>query len=130
MATITNTPHLCLTICAFRNTELTEQEYHDYMAYKHAPLVKPLMDKYGILKYTMTHNSTDTRLLMSKIVDPQFANIADYDCIVQIVFRHVDDFVRLKQDPEYQRLVAPDHENFADTKRSRYLCSLDYDGAY
>jgi hypothetical protein len=58
---------------------------------------------------------------MSKIVDPQFANIADYDCIIQIVFRDIDDFVRLKQDPEYQRLVAPDHENFADTKRSRYL---------
>jgi hypothetical protein len=49
----TNISHLCLTICAYRNPELTEQEYHDYMAYKHAPLVKPLMDKYGILKYTM-----------------------------------------------------------------------------
>lgn len=58
---------------------------------------------------------------MNRIVDPQFANIAGYDCIVQIVFKNIDDFVRMKRDAEYQRLVVPDHENFADTKRSRYV---------
>lgn len=58
---------------------------------------------------------------MAKIADPQFANIADYDCIVQVVFRDIDDFVRLKSDPEYKSRVAPDHEGFADTGRSRYV---------
>ncbi|RJE23788.1 hypothetical protein PHISCL_03873 [Aspergillus sclerotialis] len=111
--------HLCLTICAYRNPSLSEQEYHEYMTHTHAPLVKPLMEKYGIVKFTMTHNFTETRNQMSKIIDPQFANIADYDCIVQIVFRDIEDFLAMKADPEYQRLVVPDHEKFADTKRSK-----------
>lgn len=58
---------------------------------------------------------------MKRIVDPQFANVADYDCIVQIVFRDIEDFVAMKADPEYQKFVAPDHEKFADTKRSKYV---------
>lgn len=56
---------------------------------------------------------------MNQIFDPQFANVADYDCIIQATFKSVDDFVRFKADPEYLRIIAPDHENFADTKRSR-----------
>ncbi|EGD96700.1 hypothetical protein TESG_04132 [Trichophyton tonsurans CBS 112818] len=108
---------LCLTICAFRHPSLSEQEYYDYMVY--APLVKPFMEKYGVLKYSMTHTFTSTKSLMGHIVDSQFANIAEYDCVVQIVFRDIQYFVRMKKDPEYQRLVVPDHEVFADTKRSK-----------
>ena len=59
---------------------------------------------------------------MDRIADPQFANVADYDCVIQIIFRDIEGFVRMKQDADYRRLVVPDHENFADTKRSRYTC--------
>ena len=45
--------YLCLTICAYRNPSLTEEEYYDYMTQTHAPLVKPLMEKYGIIRFTM-----------------------------------------------------------------------------
>lgn len=56
---------------------------------------------------------------MGRLFDPQFANVSDYDCIVQIVFKDIDDFVRMKADPEYVKNVIPDHEKFADTKRSK-----------
>lgn len=56
---------------------------------------------------------------MSKIADPQFANVADYDCIVQIVFENIDQFVQMKADPFFQKNLTPDHENFADTKRTK-----------
>jgi EthD domain len=59
-----------------------------------------------------------TRPLMGKLFDPQFANIADYDCIVQIQFKDVEDFVKLKADPLYREAIMQDHERFADTKRS------------
>lgn len=59
---------------------------------------------------------------MSTIYDAQFANVADYDCIVQIQFRDVEQFIRMKADPEYLRTIAPDHEHFADTKRTRWVC--------
>jgi hypothetical protein len=56
---------------------------------------------------------------MGELFDPQFVNIADYDCIVQIQFNDIQDFVKLKADPFYKSKVTPDHENFADTKRSK-----------
>ena len=57
---------------------------------------------------------------MDRIVDPQFANIANYDCIITATFPDVEDFVRMKADPFYQKYIAPDHENFADTRASKY----------
>lgn len=56
---------------------------------------------------------------MAQIAGPQFANVADYDCIVSACFKNIDDFVRMKADPYYKEKVMPDHENFADTKRSK-----------
>ncbi|KAI0182914.1 hypothetical protein EV127DRAFT_517377 [Xylaria flabelliformis] len=56
---------------------------------------------------------------MSKIFDSQFSNVADYDCIVQIQFRDIEEFIALKADPEYKKALFADHENFADTKKTK-----------
>ena len=66
-----------------------------------------------------THNPLSTRSLMKKIYDEQFSNIADYDCIVQIQFRDVEQFMALKNDPEYKSTIFADHKKFADTTRSK-----------
>lgn len=58
---------------------------------------------------------------MKEIFDEQFANVADYDCIVQIQFRDIQQFVSLKADPDYIKAIASDHEQFADTKRTKYV---------
>lgn len=68
-----------------------------------------------------THNTSAEKLLMESITGPQFNGNADYDCLVTIVFRDIEDFVRMKADPYYIEHVMPDHEKFADTKRSRYV---------
>ena len=57
---------------------------------------------------------------MAQIAGPQFNSFADYDCIVTAVFPEVQKFVRMKADPFFKERVMLDHENFADTKRSRY----------
>lgn len=44
---------ICLTITAYRNPSLDEEEYRRYMTKVHARLVSPLMEEYGILRYTM-----------------------------------------------------------------------------
>ncbi|KAM3082115.1 hypothetical protein ACMFMG_004564 [Clarireedia jacksonii] len=114
-----NSPMLCLTMCAYRKEGMDEEEYRNYMINNHAPLVKGLMVKHGIDKYSMTHTPVSTRALMGEIFDPQFSNVTDYDCIVQIQFRDIKQFVALKSDPEYKKFIFADHENFADTKRSK-----------
>jgi hypothetical protein len=62
---------------------------------------------------------------MDQIMGPQFNGTADYDCIVQATFKDIQDFVNMKADPFFKEKVAPDHENFADTTRSKYVfCSF------
>ena len=46
------------------------------------------------------------------------SNIADYDCFIHIVFKDVQDFVNVKNDPHYKQVVVPDHESFADQERT------------
>lgn len=114
---------LALTICGYKKFDISEEDYRHYMTKVHAPLVAGLMEKYGFVSWNMvsspsadgnavygpastayddtetegqTHNTSATRPLMAKLYDPQFANVADYDAIVQIVFKDVDDFVRMK----------------------------------
>jgi EthD domain len=55
---------------------------------------------------------------MAQLFDPQMANVADFDCFSQVVFKSVEDYKRMKQDPWYKQHLVGDHENFADTKRS------------
>lgn len=57
-------------------------------------------------------------MLLAQIFDRQFSNISNYDCIVQITFREISDFVNFKNDPKYRELIMGDHDQFADTKKS------------
>ncbi|KAL6898471.1 EthD domain-containing protein [Trichoderma evansii] len=109
---------LCLTITAYRKPGLSETEYREYMTKVHAPLVSGLMKEYGIVRYNMTHNDSQSRPLLFQLYDPEFSKLSDYDCIVQFVFRNMEDFLRMKADPRFLEKVAPDHKNFADTLRS------------
>ena len=45
-------------------------------------------------------------------------NIPDCDCFIQIVFRDIQDYINVKNDPHYMQVVVPDHKNFADHKRT------------
>ena len=63
---------------------------------------------------------------MAKLYDEQFANVADYDCFSQSVFESVDGLVAMKEDPFYKEFVKMDHENFADTRETKYVLTLEH----
>ncbi|KAF4989100.1 hypothetical protein FGRMN_9342 [Fusarium graminum] len=109
---------ISLTITAFKKPSLSDEEYRHYMTKVHAKLVSPLMEEYGIVRYTMSHNTKETRPMLHQLYDPQFSKLSEYDCIVQFVFKDLMDFQRMKADPRFLNTVAPDHVKFADTERS------------
>ncbi|KAF8466317.1 hypothetical protein BDZ91DRAFT_725055 [Kalaharituber pfeilii] len=43
----------CLSICGYRKLGLSEEQYHDYLTNVHGPLIKGLMEKYGIVSYSI-----------------------------------------------------------------------------
>lgn len=43
-----------------------------------------------------------TRDLISHIVDPQMANVSDYDCFSQVIFEDIELYKKMKDDPWYR----------------------------
>lgn len=127
-----------LTICAYRKQGTGEDAYYRYLSEKHAPLLTDLMVENKIIVYTMVriccrhsykdnlnidftkqHNTSDAKQLMGQIFEwlPD-SGIADYDAFIYIVSKDVQDFINVANDPHYQQVVVPDHQNFADHERT------------
>ncbi|KAF2232868.1 hypothetical protein EV356DRAFT_577960 [Viridothelium virens] len=111
--------YLCLTILGYRKPGMSEEAYRQYMNQVSAPMTKDLMVKYGVKRWTVIHNPSQTRILMHQIYDRQMSNQADFDCFSQVVFESVEHYKKMKEDPHYKEHLFGDHENFADTRRSQ-----------
>ncbi|KAF2205776.1 hypothetical protein GQ43DRAFT_336804, partial [Delitschia confertaspora ATCC 74209] len=86
--------HLCLPIRGYRKPGMSEEDYRHHMTKVSAPMTKELMVKYGVKRWTMIHNPTETRALISELYDSQMANVADSDCFSQVVFKSLEDYKR------------------------------------
>ncbi|KAF2133651.1 hypothetical protein P153DRAFT_250358, partial [Dothidotthia symphoricarpi CBS 119687] len=109
---------LCLTICGYRRPGMSQEEYRHHMTHVSGPMTKGLMVKYGVKSWSLIHNTSQTRAIMTQLFDEHMVNLADFDCFSQVVFRSVDDYKRMREDPWYKEKVAGDHKNFADTHKS------------
>ena len=76
------------------------------------------------LTHIQIHNQSSTRALMSHLFDHQMVHVADFDCFSQVVFKDIEHYKRMKQDPWYKEHLIGDHEKFADTQRSMSVSAI------
>nr|QLM00042.1 EthD superfamily protein [Xylaria schweinitzii] len=117
---------LCVTICGYKKGNVSDEDFHHYMAQVCAPLGRDLMMKYGIVRFTQRflhlarqiYNTTEIRAAINQLYDPTLTKLADFDLFSQIVFKKLEDFRKFKQDPIYKTRLTVHHDDFVDTKRS------------
>lgn len=67
------------------------------------------------------HNTTEASALIDQIYEGKLpaSSVSDADAIITIVFKELADYLRVRQDPHFIKVVNPDHHNFADPKKTR-----------
>ncbi|PGH23593.1 hypothetical protein AJ80_02373 [Polytolypa hystricis UAMH7299] len=111
-----------ITIFGYRKPGMDEDEYHKYVSENHAGCLKGLLAEKKILSYTMQHNSSTTKNMMTQIFsEGHRVQVAECDTVVQIVFRDVQDYINVRSDPHFENVVNPDHVNFADGTRTQMV---------
>lgn len=55
---------LVWTVCAFRKSSMSEEEFHRYMSETHAPLVRDALARHGITRYTMVRRRHENPVSM------------------------------------------------------------------
>ena len=110
---------------------MDEDAYHQYISEIHAGHLKHLLVEKKIVDYTMVgHSSAPSRSSLigcqqhntsdaMNDIDKLFPNLpsvnrSDVDAFVTIVFRDVSDYIAVKNDPHFKKVVNPDHVNFSD----------------
>lgn len=68
---ISNGKMLCLTIYSYKKEGLGDEEYREYMLKTHAPLASTLMEKYGIVDFTMVVSSSSSVPSQSPDAEPR-----------------------------------------------------------
>ncbi|KAH7150528.1 hypothetical protein B0J13DRAFT_661454 [Dactylonectria estremocensis] len=111
-----------VTIFGYKKPGMDEDFYHNYVSQTHANHLKDLLIKNRIVSYHMQHNSGQGRSLLNRIFPGISSDkVEDCDCIVQIVFRDIEDYVKVKNEEKYKLVVNPDHDVFADSTRTKFV---------
>lgn len=79
-------------------------------------------DAQGVKLAKQQHNTSESRKLLEAIHPGIPAEKeADCDMVVQIVFKDLEDYLRVRRDPHWVQVVNPDHHNFADGKKTKFV---------
>ncbi|KAA8650834.1 hypothetical protein EYZ11_003814 [Aspergillus tanneri] len=111
-------------ICAYRRKDLSEEAYHEYLSNHHSNVVKHHLAKSGMVSYSITHNTSETKAMTARVLgdNPQTQkSTADCDCLVQITFHDIEDYLKARNDPYYRDVIVPDHQHFADSEKTVFF---------
>lgn len=127
-STTSSTPQkqrlLRVTLLAYRNPNLTEEQFHHHWTNIHAPKVSAHLAKFGILSYKQYHCPSSLRTSFTTAL-PSLGKTAessaDYDGFVELLMPSLDCYEKALQDEYYKNVVGPDDQYFADMERSKIM---------
>lgn len=117
-------PHrlLKLTLLAYRHPSMSEAEFHTHWSQIHSAKAAAHLAKCGIVSYRQYHTPSALRAQLAaalpslNLSDDQ---IVDYDGFVELVMPGLDCFEKVRDDPYFKRVIAPDEAVFADMARTK-----------
>lgn len=83
----------------------------------------PISSISKLMDFKKQHNTSEVNVpMLEKIYAGRLptGNISDCDAIIRIVFKDIQDYLRVREDPHFVSVVNPDHLNFADPRRTRF----------
>lgn len=119
-----------------KRPDISHEEFYHHWEHVHGPLVKPWMEKHGIISYTQVRPHVHTRtlymtMLTAKIhstpalnqnatpVGPESKDgnvLLEYDGAAVIEIASMDVFTAAFQDEFYKTVIAEDEKRFLDKK--------------
>ncbi|KAK5061395.1 hypothetical protein LTR84_007937 [Exophiala bonariae] len=104
-----------------RKEGLSVEEFNRYWSEIHGPLVRPLIQKYGILKYTQYHTSdTLQQSAIDAYPDLKSLSLTPYDGVAEFIVKDMADIRKSQEDPFYLNEVRNDEANFFDVSGAHW----------
>jgi len=113
---------LKVTLLAYRNPNMTEDEFHTHWSRIHSAKASAHLAKFGILSYRQYHTPSSLRAQLTTALPSlnlSDAQIADYDGFVELLMPRLECYENALRDPYYRDVIAVDDGTFADMARSK-----------
>ncbi|KAG8160847.1 hypothetical protein KVR01_009111 [Diaporthe batatas] len=109
-------------IYVYKKPDMDEASHHDHIQKVNTPIIKALLEKYGAVAYTVTHNDASARADFDRLFPEAPAGmLLDYDTVISMITPNIECIEKMRQDPDFLVKFIPDHFNFADMTQSRCI---------
>ncbi|KAF2685191.1 hypothetical protein K458DRAFT_430762 [Lentithecium fluviatile CBS 122367] len=112
------------TILVKKKEGMSDEAFVEYYNHVHAQQAVPILQRHGILSYSLTYHLGRDRKLIQDIMHNN-AQLLDYDAICTFVFPDYLALAKFMYDKEGAALNG-DHENFMDDSQMRMMVGDEY----
>ncbi|KAF2826623.1 hypothetical protein CC86DRAFT_291911 [Ophiobolus disseminans] len=112
------------TIYVKKKEGMSDEDFIDYYNTKHAQRAAPILQRHGIISYSLTYHLERDRKMIQDIMHGK-AQLMDYDAICTFVFPDYLALAKFLYDKDGAALSS-DHDNFMDDKLMKMMVGDEY----
>ncbi|KAF2140294.1 uncharacterized protein K452DRAFT_230620 [Aplosporella prunicola CBS 121167] len=112
------------TIMVKKKQGVSDADFVAHYNHKHAEMAAPVLQKHGILSYSLTYHLQRDRTIVQDILKGK-AQLLDYDAICTFVFPDYLSFAKFLCDKDSKALTT-DHDNFMDESQMKMMVGDEY----